>query len=77
MITFAVPLPAPLILVLFGFFGTSGILSYTALTLGFPKNLSGRITTSINMMVFVAAFLCSMGHWRHHQLLGNHSLWQL
>lgn len=56
MITFAVPLPSPMLLVLFGFFGTSGILSYTALTLGFPKNLSGRVTTSINMMVFVAAF---------------------
>jgi len=56
MITFGGPLPAPMILVLFGFFGTSGILSYTALTLGFPKNLSGRVTTSINMMVFVAAF---------------------
>ncbi len=56
MITFAVPLPAPMLLILFGFFGTSGILSYTALTLGFSKNLSGRVTTSINMMVFVAAF---------------------
>jgi MFS family permease len=56
MITFAVPLPSPMLLVLFGFFGTSGILSYTALTLEFPKNLSGRVTTSINMMVFVAAF---------------------
>ena len=56
MITFAAPLPAPLLLILFGFFGTSGILSYTALTLAFPKSLSGRVTTSINMMVFVAAF---------------------
>ncbi len=56
MITFAVPLPPTIILVLFGFFGTSGILSYTALTLEFPKSLSGRVTTSINMMVFIAAF---------------------
>ncbi|MBA3012921.1 MAG: MFS transporter [Desulfobacula sp.] len=56
VITFALPMPAPLILILFGFFGTAGILSYTALTLGFPKSLSGRVTTSINMMVFVAAF---------------------
>jgi MFS family permease len=56
MLTFNLPLPTPLILVLFGFFGTSGILSYTALTLEFPANLSGRVTTSINMMVFVAAF---------------------
>jgi MFS family permease len=56
MLTFNLPLPTPLILVLFGFFGTSGILSYTALTLEFPNKLSGRVTTSINMMVFVAAF---------------------
>jgi predicted MFS family arabinose efflux permease len=56
LMTFTVPLPIPLLLVLFGFFGTSGILSYTALTLEFPKRLSGRVTTSINMMVFVAAF---------------------
>jgi len=56
MITFALPLPAPLLFILFGFFGTSGILAYTALTLGFPKTLSGRVTTSINMMVFVGAF---------------------
>lgn len=56
MISFAIPIPAPLLLILFGFFGTSGILSYTALTLAFPKELSGRVTTSINMLVFVAAF---------------------
>jgi MFS family permease len=56
ILTFNLPLPTPLILVLFGFFGTSGILSYTALTLEFPASLSGRVTTSINMMVFVAAF---------------------
>ncbi len=57
MITFAVPLPSPLLLILFGFFGTAGILSYTSLTLGFPKSMSGRVTTSINMMVFVGAFI--------------------
>lgn len=56
LISFAIPIPAPLLLVLFGFFGTTGILSYTALTLAFPKELSGRVTTSINMLVFVAAF---------------------
>jgi len=56
MISFAIPIPPPLLLILFGFFGTSGILSYTALTLAFPKELSGRVTTSINMMVFVGAF---------------------
>ncbi len=42
---------------LFGFFGTSGILSYSALTYSFPKTLSGRVTTSINLLVFIMAFI--------------------
>lgn len=41
----------------FGFFGTSGILSYSVLSSRFPKALSGRVTTSINLLVFVAAFI--------------------
>lgn len=57
LITFNVPLPIPLLWILFGFFGTSGILSYTALSYNFPKTLSGRVTTSINLMVFIAAFM--------------------
>ena len=57
LIVFGSPIPAPIVLILFGFFGTSGILAYTALTLDFPRSLSGRVTTSINMMVFIAAFI--------------------
>ncbi|MCP3874910.1 MAG: MFS transporter [Desulfobacteraceae bacterium] len=41
----------------FGFFGTSGILSYSVLSYSFPKTLSGRVTTSINLLVFIAAFI--------------------
>lgn len=41
----------------FGFFGTSGTLSYAALTQSFPLYLAGRVTTAINLLVFVAAFL--------------------
>jgi hypothetical protein len=41
---------------LFGFFGTAGILSYTALTLSFPSSLSGRVTTGINLLVFLGGF---------------------
>lgn len=52
----ALPLPPALTMVCFGFFGTSGILAYTALTVAFPMALSGRVTTSINMLVFIAAF---------------------
>ncbi len=49
---------APYLLwILFGFFGTSGILSYSVLSYNFPKKLSGRVTTSINLLVFIAAFM--------------------
>ncbi|MCG8566486.1 MAG: MFS transporter, partial [Desulfobacterales bacterium] len=56
LITFHAPVPTLLLMGFFGFFGTSGILSYTALTLEFPSHLSGRVTTSINMLVFLAVF---------------------
>ncbi len=41
---------------LFGFLGTSGILSYAALSQSFPKALAGRVNTAINLLVFLAAF---------------------
>lgn len=49
--TFAVP-----VWVLFGFTGTSGIIAYAALSQSFPSTLSGRVTTAINLLVFVTAF---------------------
>ncbi|MBU1340328.1 MAG: MFS transporter [Proteobacteria bacterium] len=57
LIAFQVPLNPTLLWILFGFFGTSGILSYAALTYHFPKTLSGRVTTGINLLVFIAAFI--------------------
>jgi len=56
-ITFQVPVNVSFLWILFGFFGTSGILSYSALSSSFPKILSGRVTTSINLLVFIAAFI--------------------
>lgn len=44
----------------FGFLGTSGIIAYSALSQSFPVQLSGRVTTAINLLVFVAAFV---GQW--------------
>jgi predicted MFS family arabinose efflux permease len=49
-----------LIWLAFGFFGTSGIIAYSALTRSFPVELSGRVTTAINLLVFIAAFA---GQW--------------
>ena len=56
-IVFQVPIAPTLLWVLFGFFGTAGILSYSALSSSFPRTLSGRVTTSINLLVFVGAFI--------------------
>jgi predicted MFS family arabinose efflux permease len=50
------PVPPQMMMGLFGFFGTAGILSYTALTLSFSSTLSGRVTTSINLLVFLSGF---------------------
>ncbi len=41
---------------LFGFCGTACILPYAVLSQCFPKHLSGRANTGLNLLVFVAAF---------------------
>ena len=45
---------------LFGFFGTAGILPYAVLSQSFPRELAGRCNTSLNLLVFVSAFA---GQW--------------
>lgn len=45
-----------LIWILFGFFGSGGMITYAVLSQSFPTNLAGRVNTSLNMMVFVVAF---------------------
>ena len=57
--------------VLFGFFGTSGIIAYAALSQRFPVQLSGRVTTAVNLLVFIAAFL---GQWAIGAIIG---LWPI
>ncbi|MCP4694000.1 MAG: MFS transporter [Desulfobacterales bacterium] len=46
---------------LFGFFGSSGILCYAELSQRFPARLTGRANTSLNMMVFAASFAAQWG----------------
>ncbi|MFO1152512.1 MAG: MFS transporter [Rhodospirillales bacterium] len=59
----------PLLLPLFGFFGTSAIVAYSGLTQRFPPALAGRVNTALNLLVFVAAFAVQwgmgavIGHW--------------
>ncbi|MFP4389462.1 MAG: MFS transporter, partial [Desulfococcaceae bacterium] len=52
------PIPAWLV---YGFFGTSGILPYAVLSQRFPVNLSGRVNTALNLLVFVSAFAAQWG----------------
>ena len=49
-----------LLWICFGFFGTSGIIAYASLSQSFPSYLSGRVTTGVNLLVFLAAFA---GQW--------------
>lgn len=46
---------------LFGFFGTTGILAYAALPRGFPPTLTGRVITGLNVMSFAGAFATQWG----------------
>jgi MFS family permease len=51
----------------FGFLGTSGVIAYSALSQAFPVHLSGRVTTALNLLVFVAAFV---GQWAIGAMIG-------
>jgi predicted MFS family arabinose efflux permease len=42
--------------ILYGFFGTTAIITYALLTQSFPGNLAGRVNTGLNVMLFVTAF---------------------
>ncbi|MCG6911471.1 MAG: MFS transporter [Deltaproteobacteria bacterium] len=59
---------SPLLLwICFGFFGTSGIIAYASLSQHFPSHLSGRVTTGVNLLVFIAAFA---GQWLIGTIIG-------
>ena len=42
--------------ILYGFLGTTGIISYAGLSQSFPVHLSGRVNTGVNLLVFITAF---------------------
>jgi predicted MFS family arabinose efflux permease len=46
---------------LFGFFGTTGILPYAVLAQRFPGRITGRVITSLNVVVFSGAFAAQWG----------------
>jgi len=45
----------------YGFFGVTGVLCFPILTHMFPLHLSGRVTTSCNLLMFSSAFLLQYG----------------
>jgi len=47
--------------VLFGIFGTTGIIPYAVLSQSFPIHLSARVNTGVNLLVFIAAFSAQWG----------------
>ncbi|MEX1057033.1 MAG: MFS transporter, partial [Natronospirillum sp.] len=40
-----------------GYFGSAGSLMYAALTQQFPRELAGRVTTALNLVLFVMIFV--------------------
>lgn len=41
----------------FGFFGTAGTIAYASLSQEFPVHLAGRVSTALNLLVFIASFV--------------------
>jgi hypothetical protein len=52
---------APTLWILFGIFGTTGIIPYAVLSQSFPLHLSGRVNTGVNLLVFITAFSAQWG----------------
>lgn len=51
----------PLLWVLFGLFGSAGILCYAELSQRFPTRLTGRANTGLNLLVFAVSFAAQWG----------------
>ncbi|NLO78867.1 MAG: MFS transporter [Xanthomonadaceae bacterium] len=50
-----------LLLLLFGFIGTSGAVNYALLSQHFGSQLAGRANTALNLLIFIASFLTQWG----------------
>jgi MFS family permease len=60
-LAFARPAGAIFVWALLNLFSTSAALSYSILSREFPKALSGRVNTAVNLLIFVAAFAAQFG----------------
>lgn len=61
LLIFAPPGWAPVLWALFGFIGTAGVIPYPALAMQFAPALAGRVSTGLNVLVFVATFAAQWG----------------
>jgi MFS family permease len=52
---------AALLWMLFGFIGTTGVIPYPALAMSFAPHLAGRVSTGLNVVVFIGAFAAQWG----------------
>ncbi len=55
------PVPAVLLWVAYGLFGSASILSYAVMAERFPHSMLGRVGTSLTLMTFLLIFLCQVG----------------
>ena len=58
LLAFGMTTGAPALWVAFGLFGTSGSLTFSTLSQAFPVSMTGRANTALNLLVFLAAFVC-------------------
>lgn len=55
------PTTASMLAVAFSFFGTAGALNYAIVAQTMPVHLTGRVSTSFNLLIFLAAFVLQWG----------------
>jgi hypothetical protein len=53
--------PVPWLWIVYGFVGASTTLAYAVLSQRFPPALAGRVTTGVNLLIFIAAFALQWG----------------
>lgn len=69
LIVFNAPLPASLLWAAYGIFGGTGILTYAVMARSFPAQMTGRVNTTLTLIIFLLIFGFQIGvgavlsHW--------------
>ncbi|MGN8136943.1 MFS transporter [Paraburkholderia sp. 22099] len=61
LIMFRAPLPAGLLWAAYGIFGGTGILSYAVMARHFPAQMTGRVNTTLTLIIFLLIFGFQIG----------------